>query len=170
MEQPLNNNQQPSPEKMEDFYISQLSQAVAQDTAIVQQYFQKYQNSATLFSIFGIMNTADPRIWHVNHLFQSRHYLEGYNNVQAFLVSQGLTRFSDYLNLVKADIHQALVNYGAVPYQNQVVQQTAPSNYLQKMMDIQKDATDYATQTQLDINKKWQDTFDKTNQNWSDNF
>jgi hypothetical protein len=172
-----------SPEKMEEFFISQLSQHVSQDTVMVQQQFQKYQSQSMVFSLFGMMNMADPRMWHVNHLFQFKHYLEGYNNIEAFFLSKGLTRFSQYLNAVKADINQALVTYGAAPaVQPQapqwaaaaipsgagVPQQAGSPNYLDQILQIQKGVTDYATKTQLDITQKWKDTFDKTNKLWSD--
>jgi len=168
MEQPI--NQQATPEQIEQYYINQVSQAVTQDTIIVQQQFQKYQNSFNFFNPFGMMNTADPRIWHVNHLFEFKHYIEGYGNIEAFLLSHGLTQFSNYLNLIRADITNALVTYGAVPQQPPPAQQVPPSDHFQQMMKIQQDLNNYITKGQLDMNKKWQETFDKTNKNWSDNF
>jgi hypothetical protein len=66
-------NQGRSPEKMEEFFVTQLSRHVAQHRMIVQQQFQKYQSQSMMFSPSGMMNMADRRIWHVNHLFQFKH-------------------------------------------------------------------------------------------------
>lgn len=146
-----------TPEQWEDHYLQQLQYYIQQNTNYLTQINQQ--------SVMGIF--AAPVDYNVllNQEVNFQHYLDGYDKTAAWFVERKLYRLSNYLKLAKDDLAKAVGIIQNIIQQAQAYHATAMNtaqvNYQQNNSEMLK--------MYDDMNKKWQQTYQKSNDAW-DNY